>query len=229
MNTQRLNILLLGVTLLLTACEQNSSVNDTEQTTPETASTAQQQPAVQESAYQPGDPLSEISSASDSSEPTTSNKVKTIFAKIRWEELVPADYRPEKILHKYQQQLSDLEDSDPKALKIYDQMQKEFENAPVNEALDGKPVKLAGFVAPLEAIDGKISEFLLVPYFGACIHVPPPPINQTVLVKTAEGSELPAADALFPVWASGIMKTSSQSTDMGDAGYVISQATLEKY
>ena len=57
----------------------------------------------------------------------------------------------------------------------------------VVEELDGEQVKIPGFIVPLEvAAGGEISEFLLVPYFGACIHYPPPPSNQIVFVKMEE-------------------------------------------
>ena len=50
------------------------------------------------------------------------------------------------------------------------------------EEYNGKQVKLPGFVVPLEYSDkGRVKEFLLVPYFGACIHYPPPPPNQISL------------------------------------------------
>src|ERR1700742_1362770 len=53
----------------------------------------------------------------------------------------------------------------------------------VNKSLEGATVRLPGFIVPLEAVkSGDVSEFLLVPYFGSCIHVPPPPPNQIVYV-----------------------------------------------
>lgn len=45
----------------------------------------------------------------------------------------------------------------------------------VRQDLDGKEITIAGFVIPLEGTESNITEFLLVPFFGACIHVPPPP------------------------------------------------------
>ena len=51
-------------------------------------------------------------------------------------------------------------------------------------SLNGQYVKLPGYVVPLESdAGGLLSEFLLVPYYGACIHVPPPPSNQIVYVR----------------------------------------------
>ncbi len=59
----------------------------------------------------------------------------------------------------------------------------------VNKSLEGATVRLPGFIVPLEAVkSGDVSEFLLVPYFGSCIHVPPPPPNQIVYVHTGKRS-----------------------------------------
>lgn len=51
------------------------------------------------------------------------------------------------------------------------------------QALDGKVVRIAAFIVPLEDDMQESDEFLLVPYFGACVHTPPPPPNQMVYVK----------------------------------------------
>jgi hypothetical protein len=169
---------------------------------------------------QPGDPLPTISSASQEDDG---------YQEIQWDELVPAEYRPEVILGKYMEQLAELDDSDPKAMQLYGQIQAELDNAPINEALNGKKVKLAGFIAPLENTDGKVSDFLLVPYFGACIHVPPPPVNQTVLVQTAKNSAIESENSSSPFWIKGILVTESESTDIGAAGYRIDEAITEIY
>jgi hypothetical protein len=109
---------------------------------------------------------------------------------IKWENLIPEAYSPEAIAAKYEKQLDQLEEVVHDYSKIdiiYKKMMKEIYNAPLNQKIDKKWIKLSGFVAPLNHKNGKIIEFLLVPELGACIHVPPPPINQTILVKTAAG------------------------------------------
>ena len=70
------------------------------------------------------------------------------------------------------------------------QMREIWDNAPTNPKMDGARVRLPGYVVPLEEVKGDFKEFLLVPYFGACIHSPPPPANQIVhgaRVHAAEG------------------------------------------
>jgi hypothetical protein len=100
--------------------------------------------------------------------------------------------------------------------------------APVVDALDGLTVRLPGFVVPLETDATEISEFLLVPYFGACIHVPPPPANQTVHVVTADGA--PYRGELFDtVWVEGRMRVEHFSDELGDAGYRLEDASVSFY
>jgi hypothetical protein len=75
----------------------------------------------------------------------------------------------------------------------------------VNENLNEQTVRMAGYVLPLEMDGLKVTELLLVPYVGACIHEPVPPANQIVLVKFAQGIEV---DGPFtPVWVQGKMTT----------------------
>lgn len=78
-----------------------------------------------------------------------------------------------------------------------------------NPDLLGKTVRLPGYLLPLELVDQKAVEFLLVPTVGACIHTPPPPANQMVFVRYAEGFEV---DELYkPVWISGEMRAQSRT------------------
>lgn len=170
---------------------------------------------------EPGDILPTISSASEEEDDG--------YQEIQWDELVPEEYRPEAIIGKYMVELSELDDSDPKAMQLYGKIQAELDNAPINEALNGKKVKLAGFIAPLENTDGKVSDFLLVPFFGACIHAPPPPVNQTILVQTAKDNAIESENASNPYWIKGILVTDGKSTDIGAAGYRIDEAFTEVY
>ena len=69
------------------------------------------------------------------------------------------------------------------------QMRELWDNAPTNPKMDGARVRLPGYVVPLEEVKGELKEFLLVPYFGACIHSPPPPANQIVHVTSQHAAE----------------------------------------
>ena len=96
---------------------------------------------------------------------------------------------------------------------------------PVKE-LDGQYVKLPGYIVPLESdAGGLLNEFLLVPYFGACIHVPPPPPNQIVYVKLKKPFNLKSmAD---PYWVTGRMSTKPWTGDMADTDYVMAGDKVE--
>lgn len=94
--------------------------------------------------------------------------------------------------------------------------------------LDGQEVRLPGFVVPLESDEGGLlAEFFLVPYFGACIHVPPPPPNQLVYVKLQAPYEL--TSMWDPFWISGTLRARGFESDMGLAGYTLEQASVAPY
>jgi hypothetical protein len=136
---------------------------------------------------------------------------------LEWDDMIPADYRPDKIMAQFGD-ISELNDNDPRAQKILDELEKAWSAAPVVESLDGKRVKLPGFVVPLEGDGKKLSEFLLVPYYGACIHVPPPPANQTVYVKVPK-ADAKIRHAFDTVWVTGILSAKPFSNDLATAGY----------
>ena len=95
------------------------------------------------------------------------------------------------------------------------------------DALDGERVRLGGYVLPFDFNGGEISRFLLVPYVGACIHVPPPPPNQLVYVTTSEPIEI---EGLWdPVYAEGIMRTTRQDNELGDTAYTLELDRLRPY
>jgi hypothetical protein len=90
---------------------------------------------------------------------------------------------------------------------------------PVVESLNGKRVQIGGYVVPLDFEATSVKEFLLVPFVGACIHVPPPPANQLVFVQAAKG--FPVKGLFEPVWVTGRMKTEMSFTGIADAGYTL--------
>lgn len=100
----------------------------------------------------------------------------------------------------------------------------------VNQALDGKTIKLPGFVVPLTvSADGVVSEFLLVPYVGACIHVPPPPPNQIVYVRMSPGLQIHSLYDAF--WITGKMHARRERSPWAIAVYSLDgvEADLYKY
>lgn len=85
--------------------------------------------------------------------------------------------------------------------------------------LDGKTVRIGGYVVPLDFEATRVKEFLLVPFVGACVHVPPPPANQIIYVKIDEGFEV--AGTFDPVTVTGTLNTAVAFTGLADAGYTL--------
>ncbi len=100
------------------------------------------------------------------------------------------------------------------------------EPVPVVEALNGKRVQIGGYIVPLDFDATTVKEFLLVPFVGACVHVPPPPANQIIYVKSEKG--IPAGKIFDPIYVTGTMTVSFTSTGLADTGYTISAEQVER-
>jgi len=151
------------------------------------------------------------------------------FQPIEWDDLVPSGFSSEQILARYEDRLEAVEPGSAEIDELYAEMNAEYDAASLNTELDSEKVQLAGFVAPLTYVGDEITEFLLVPYFGACIHVPPPPANQTVMVSLAEGESLSLEESWGAVWVAGEMAASSVDTALATAGYTISGPAFGVY
>jgi hypothetical protein len=153
--------------------------------------------------------------------PPGASSVRTIG----WEVLVPADWDPMKDLKGLN--LSILSDADPRAAAALTKLREAWDNAPINNAMIGQLVRLPGYLVPLEETKEGIKEFLLVPYFGACIHSPPPPANQIVhvLPKTA-AKGLRSMDT---VWVTGVLAAVRTDSYMGVSGYRIEATQVAPY
>jgi hypothetical protein len=88
----------------------------------------------------------------------------------------------------------------------------------LDPSLEGQTIELAGFMVPIEVKNSEVSQFLLVPEAGQCIHVPPPPLNQTLLVDTTE-APTKLRDLYEPVIVSGRLSVGTQSFEIADSGY----------
>lgn len=139
---------------------------------------------------------------------------------LKWSDLVPKGWDPMKEMTRIG---SALDDS-PQAMKV---LRDVWDNAPLVESLDGSEVKLPGYVVPLEYTTGVVKEFLLVPYFGACIHSPPPPANQILFVDAAAAKA--QVKTMDVVWVQGKMSVKRQDSSMGVAGYRMQAAAITPY
>jgi hypothetical protein len=169
--------------------------------------------------YQVGDRLE--AAKADKAAPKQAGR----YREVKWDELISPSWNPEAIIKSMN--LGMMLDGDPRANAALEKLRQEWDNAPGNPALDGAEVRLAGFVVPLEREGNALREFLLVPYFGACIHVPPPPANQIVHVVSPK--PVPNAATMDAVWVSGKLALSATATAMGRSSYRLTAATVEAY
>lgn len=144
---------------------------------------------------------------------------------IGWEQLIPAGWDPYKDLKALN--LDGLKDNDPRADEALKKMRKMWDNAPINPLLLGQNVRLPGFLVPLEDVPDGMKEFLLVPYFGACVHSPPPPANQIVHVVLDKPNK--RFRLMDVVWVTGLISATKTDSHMGAASYRIDAKALAPY
>ncbi|MES2957020.1 MAG: DUF3299 domain-containing protein [Pseudomonadota bacterium] len=144
---------------------------------------------------------------------------------ITWLMLMPKDWNPRARLG--DRRLEELDDNDPKAQQVLREMRAVLDAAPTVTHLDGAVVKLPGYIVPLEQTKDGLTEFLLVPYYGACIHTPPPPANQIVHVKSSKAWK--DFDPITAVWVTGTLKASRRDSGVGVSGYALDLAKMEVY
>lgn len=189
----------------------------------------------------PKDQLQTLGSASSSqirTQPVPLEKMpKEVFEPIEWIEMIPE--MDLAALRNPPQSLIDIEDGSEE-----DQLEQRLGNANVAPAesafqkalvstntvatLQGKAIKIPGFIVPLEFSDDQtITEFFLVPYFGACIHLPPPPPNQIIHISHPEGIQV---EALYdPFWVYGVVDAGITKNSTATSAYRISLHHFEAY
>jgi len=147
------------------------------------------------------------------------------YRETAWEELIPKDWDPAKEFRSLD--LANMKDSDPRAMAALQRMKELWEQAPTEPSMAGRKVRLPGFVIPLERKGEEVIEFLLVPYFGACIHTPPPPANQIIHAVSAKPrGKMRSMDAF---WVSGTLEIKRSETAWGGAGYRLRVERLQRY
>jgi len=144
---------------------------------------------------------------------------------IDWDALIPPGWDPMKDLKGLD--FSTLSDADPRAVAALAKLREVWDQAPANNALAGQRVRLPGYIVPLEETREGLKEFLLVPYFGACIHTPPPPANQIVHVLPKAAA--PGFRSMDTVWVTGVMTVVRTDSYMGVAGYRLDAEQVTPY
>ena len=156
----------------------------------------------------------------ESRAPAPASTVKTIT----WEELVPPGWDPMAPFR--DRNLLTIREGSSAEQEMMRELREIWDRAPTRAELAGQALRLPGYVVPLDLVGEQLREFLLVPYFGACIHSPPPPANQIVHVTLKKPVALRTMDV---VWVSGRMATERQDTAMGVSGYSMAADRVEPY
>ena len=150
---------------------------------------------------------------------------RTAYQEITWDDLIPKDWDAMAALKGIN--VARLRDGDPKAQEALDKLRAAWDAAPVVSTLENKRIRLAGFIVPLERKGDLVSELLLVPSFGACIHSPPPPANQTVHVIL--NKPVAGLQTLDTFWINGTLKTARGESGFGVFGYRLQGESMERY
>ena len=162
---------------------------------------------------------------------------KSAFTTVDWADLIPPEVL--EILLNPPSYIAEIEDGSAEdqitsqmkntlADQEEDAYRRALASTDVNPAMDGQKIRIPGFVVPLEFDeDQTISQFFLVPYFGACLHMPPPPPNQIILVDAPEGVQM---SALYePFWLEGEVSTVVTENDMAKSAYAMQLHKLPPY
>ena len=173
---------------------------------------------------------------------TVKDTVKRNYKNIEWVELMPKDDLD--ALLNPPSYLDDIEDDAFTSDSFEDQLTSQIENSIANanddryqqalvsteviSEMDNQAIRIPGFIVPLEFNDTQsVTQFFLVPFFGACIHEPPPPPNQIIFVNYPKGFAL---KSLYdPFWITGVLHTSVVENDMATAAYTLKMDSFEIY
>ena len=149
------------------------------------------------------------------------------YREIGWEELMP-EGEEERLAQLYQQQMAMLYSGGPIAEGSAADTMIQIGTFNTVKELNETKIRIPGYTVPFEyGANAEITEFLLVPYYGACLHAPPPPPNQTVFAMTDEPIKL--RDLAQAVWIEGTMYTQTQESELADAAYTIRVEKVETY
>lgn len=161
-------------------------------------------------------------------EPTkasTKAPTKSSIKTVTWDDLLPADWDPMAGFKGID--LNKLDDADPRAIEALEKMRIAWDAAPANPAMSGRNIRIPGFIVSLDGGPNELREFLLVPYFGACIHVPPPPANQ--IIHVMPNKPVKGVKNMEAVWVSGKITLGLSDTVMGNSSYRMQAVSVTPY
>lgn len=144
---------------------------------------------------------------------------------VEWEALMPPNFTLDDLMDT--SELDTLDDLDPRAADLMDQMQAALRSAPVVPEMADQMIKIPGFVVPVQGDGKNVTEFFLVPYFGACIHVPPPPSNQIIYVRFEPGTKV--ENLYDAIWVTGKLTLETTTNQLASSGYSMDAFVIEPY
>lgn len=136
---------------------------------------------------------------------------------ITWDDLIPPGVPYSEIIAE-----GELDEENDYWRPIFDE-----NSTKLNPALADAYIKMPGFIIPIDISADGVTSFILVPYVGACIHVPPPPPNQLVFVTSKV--PWPSERLWEAVWVTGTMQNKVQYTEVADTGYELEADRIEIY
>ena len=153
------------------------------------------------------------------------------YKTIEWNDLMPDPWVKEMTKEMAAlSKMSYLQDTSDEASKAMNAIRKKLDESPIVKAQLNKKIRIPGYAVPLDAERSDKREFLLVPYFGACIHTPPPPANQIVLVRpTAQSKIKKMPESMDVLWVEGELKEGRVSTSQGVSGYLLEAISIAPY
>lgn len=158
----------------------------------------------------------------------SANAVSKDIIDIKWQDLTPKDYAFVNPLDKFSDEEYYAILNDRVQLEFWmEKIQEMLDYSPVVNELNEKMVRIAGYAVPLDYDQERATEFLLVPYFGACIHLPPPASNQIIYVKSEKGVKI--GDLWDPVVIEGELKTIHSTSEIAEAGYTMESLSVESF
>ncbi|AFJ03618.1 hypothetical protein Q7C_2493 [Methylophaga frappieri] len=161
------------------------------------------------------------------------------FTQIDWIDLLPADDLA--ALENPPAYLDDIEDGSledqlansmvgalEQSTKADDPYQQALVSQNVVADFDNRDIRLPGFIVPVNMdAEQRATEFFLVPYFGACIHLPPPPPNQIIYVYHEAGIQI---DEIYtPYWVEGRLSTTLTENDLAVSAYAMQAENITIY
>jgi uncharacterized protein len=173
--------------------------------------------------YKVGDRLEKPATGAKviSSKAGTANQLR----EIKWEELSPKDWDPFAAIRDLN--FATLKDSDPKAMEALQKLTESRNQAPIVPELAGQSVRISGFIIPLTKVKDEVHDFLLVPYFGACIHTPPPPSN--MVLHVVPDKPFKGGVTMDAVTVSGVLSIQRTESPWGTAGYKLTGKQVLKF